>query len=114
MIEHQTKMGQILRESLKSSEWRIVDSAPLPLVCFTREGLDTTQFLATLRDRQSVWMSEAKLGGISVLLACITSFKTTEADIRWVVNEMNRLVDENAAQYTSMQEVVASAQARNE
>ena len=57
-------------------------------------------------------MSEAKLGGIPVLRACITSFKTTEADIRWVVSEMNRLIDENIGQYTSM-EVAASAQARN-
>ena len=42
MIEHQAQMGQVLRESLKSSGWRIVNTTPLPLVCFTRDGLDTT------------------------------------------------------------------------
>lgn len=113
MIEHQTQMGQILRESLKSSGWRIVNKTPLPLICFTRDGLDTTQFLTTLRERQIVWMSEAKLGGVPVLRACITSFKTTEADIRWVVSEMNRLIDKDVGQYTSMQEAAAPAQARN-
>ena len=113
MIEHQTQMGQILRESLKYSGWRIVNKTPLPLVCFTRDGLDTTQFLATLRERQIVWMSEAKLSGVPVLRACITSFKTTEADIRWVVNEMNRLIDKDVGQYTSMQEAAEPARARN-
>jgi glutamate/tyrosine decarboxylase-like PLP-dependent enzyme len=100
MIEHQAQMGQVLRDALKSSGWRIMNTTPLPLVCFTRDALDTTQFLTTLREHQIVWMSEANLSGIPVLRACITNFKTTEADIRWVVNEMNRLFDKNAAQYT--------------
>jgi glutamate/tyrosine decarboxylase-like PLP-dependent enzyme len=113
MIEHQAQMGQILRESLRSSGWQIVNTTPLPLVCFTREGLDTTQFLATLRERQIVWMSEVKLGGVPVLRACITSFRTTETDIRWVVGEMNRLIDEDLGQYIVMQEAAAPAQARN-
>jgi glutamate/tyrosine decarboxylase-like PLP-dependent enzyme len=113
MIEHQTQMGQVLRESLKSSGWRIVNTTPLPLVCFTRDGLDTTQFLATLRERQIVWMSEAKLDHTPVLRACITSFRTTEADIRWVVGEMNRLIDEDVGRYISTQEAAAPAQARN-
>jgi aromatic-L-amino-acid decarboxylase len=113
MIEHQAQMGQILRESLRSSGWQIVNTTPLPLVCFTREGLDTTQFLATLRERQIVWMSEAKLGGVPVLRACITSFRTTETDIRWVVGEMNRLIDEDIGQYIVTQEAAAPAQARN-
>ena len=34
--------------------------------------------------------------GAPVLRACITSFRTTEADIQWVVDEMNRLFYELA------------------
>jgi hypothetical protein len=96
MIEHQTRMGDVLREALRSSGWRIVNSTPLPLVCFTREGLDTTKFLAALRDGQIAWMSEARIGGAPVLRACITSFRTTEADIRWVVGEMERIFQQDA------------------
>ncbi len=113
MIEHQTQMGQVLRESLKSSGWRIINTTPFPLICFTREGLDTTQFLTALREQQIAWMSEASLNGTPVLRACITSFKTTEADIRWVVGEMNRLIDEGIGQCTSTQELLIPAQARN-
>jgi hypothetical protein len=79
-------------------------------VCFTRDGLDTTNFLAVLRERQIVWMSEVQLGGTSVLRACITSFRTTEADIHWVVGEMNRLIHQDASQPSSKQEAVTPAQ----
>ncbi len=92
MIEHQTRMGEVLRESLKCAGWRIVNTTPLPLVCFTRDGLDTTTFLAALHGRQIAWMSEIRLGeGAPVLRACITSFRTTESDIKSVVTEMSRL-----------------------
>jgi glutamate/tyrosine decarboxylase-like PLP-dependent enzyme len=113
MIEHQAQMGHVLRESLQSSGWDIVNDTPLPLVCFTRAGLDTTNFLTALREQQIVWMSEAQLRGIPVLRACITSFRTTEADIHWVVGEMNRLIYQDTANLSSKQEAVAPAQATN-
>jgi glutamate/tyrosine decarboxylase-like PLP-dependent enzyme len=93
MIEHQTRMGDVLREALRSSGWSIVNSTPLPLVCFTREGVVPATFLAALYKQQIAWMSEARLGGIPVIRACITSFRTTETDIHWVVDEMNQLID---------------------
>jgi len=93
MIEHQARMGEVLREALQSAGWRIVNRTPLPLVCFTREGLDNKRFLASLYERQIAWMSEVRLAGANpVLRACITSFKTTESDIRWVVGEMEGLL----------------------
>jgi glutamate/tyrosine decarboxylase-like PLP-dependent enzyme len=92
MIEHQTRMGDVLRDALKASGWRIVNSTPLPLVCFTRDGLVPTDFLAALHQRQIAWMSVARVGDTPVVRACITSFRTTEEDIKWVVSEMNRLV----------------------
>src|ERR1051326_2634688 len=73
MIEHQARMGDVLRESLRAAGWRIVNRTPLPVVCFTRDGLDTTAFLAALYARQIAWMSEVRLGGAPpVLRACVT------------------------------------------
>jgi glutamate/tyrosine decarboxylase-like PLP-dependent enzyme len=93
MIEHQTRMGDVLRETLKSAGWRVVNTTPLPLVCFTRDGLVTTKFLAALYERQIAWMSEVRLGDSApVVRACVTSFRTTESDIEWVVREMGRLI----------------------
>jgi aromatic-L-amino-acid decarboxylase len=91
MIEHQARIGDVLRDSLKLAGWRIVNNTPLPVVCFTRDGLDTTRFLAALYERQIAWMSEVRLGGAPVLRACITSFRTTESDVQQVVNEMRVL-----------------------
>ena len=86
--------GELLRECSGGYGWRIVNSTPLPVVCFTRDGLVPRAFLAALRERQIAWMSEAQLGGVPVVRACITSFRTTEQDIEWVVSEMNSLVSE--------------------
>jgi aromatic-L-amino-acid decarboxylase len=97
MIEHQTRMGDLLRESLKRAGWQIVNRTPLPVVCFTREGVDTTALLAALLERQIAWMSEVRIrNGPPVVRACITSFRTTESDIKWVVTEMSRLHEETA------------------
>ncbi len=92
MIEHQARMGRLLRESLQLSGWRVVNATPLPLVCFTRDRLDTSKIVAALQERQIAWMSEVQLHGVPVVRACITSFRTTEIDIACVVREMNQLV----------------------
>jgi glutamate/tyrosine decarboxylase-like PLP-dependent enzyme len=96
MIEHQTRMGQLLKKLLAESGWRIVNDTPLPLVCFTRDGLDIPRFLKSLHEGQIAWMSEARIRGAAVLRACITSFRTTELDVHWVVGEMNRLTGDRA------------------
>jgi glutamate/tyrosine decarboxylase-like PLP-dependent enzyme len=92
MIEQQAHMGDVLRESLKGAGWRIVNTTPLPVVCFTRDGLDTSRFLISLYERQIAWMSEVRLGDAPALRACITSFRTTESHIRQVVSEMDELL----------------------
>ena len=92
MIERQARLGEFLRDSLARAGWRIVNSTPFPLVCFTRDGLVTSRFLAALYRRQLAWMSEVRLaGGAPVLRACITSFRTTEADIDRVVRDMSEM-----------------------
>jgi aromatic-L-amino-acid/L-tryptophan decarboxylase len=93
MIEHQARMGDVLRESLQRAGFRVVNRTPLPLVCFTRDGLVASRFLAELYERQIAWMSEVRLRDEPpVVRACVTSFRTQESDIEWVVGEMSRLV----------------------
>lgn len=92
MIDHQARLGHVLRQALRRTGWRVVNSSPLPVVCFTRDGLDTTAFLTALYRRQIAWMSEVRLaGGPPVLRACITSFRTTASEVEAVVEEMSRL-----------------------
>lgn len=96
IIDRQTRMGDLLRQSLSSSGWTIMNTTPLPLVCFSREGLDIPSFLAAIRERQIAWVSQAEIDGIPVVRACITSYRTTERDVLRVVDEMNRLVASEA------------------
>jgi glutamate/tyrosine decarboxylase-like PLP-dependent enzyme len=92
MIAHQVRMGDLLREGLRREGWRIVNGTPLPLVCFTRDGLVAKAFLSALHRQQIAWMSEVRLGdGPPVVRAAITSFKTTPADIDQVVGNMTRI-----------------------
>jgi glutamate/tyrosine decarboxylase-like PLP-dependent enzyme len=91
-IEHQARMGDLLRDSLARAGWTIVNRTPLPLVCFTRSGLDVGRFIADLCERQIAWMSEVRLGDSPpVVRACVTSLRTRKEDIDYVVREMTRL-----------------------
>ena len=92
MIEHQAHMADVLRERLRRTGWRIVNQTPLPVVWFSRDGLDAQRVVAALQKRQIAWMSAVEFDGISALRACITSFRTTEQDIECVVREINRLL----------------------
>ncbi len=92
LIEGQAEVGEYLRQSLRRAGFAIVNRTPFPVVCFTREGLDHRAFLARLYERQIAWMSEAFVGaGRPVLRACITSYRTTHADIDRVVREIAEL-----------------------
>jgi glutamate/tyrosine decarboxylase-like PLP-dependent enzyme len=93
MIERQAALGDMLRAALERAGWRIVNRTPLPVVCFTRDDLDVGSFLANLHEQQIAWMSEVRLGGgPPAIRACVTSIRTTESDIDFVVGEMSRLV----------------------
>ncbi|HYR41784.1 MAG TPA: aminotransferase class V-fold PLP-dependent enzyme [Terriglobia bacterium] len=92
MIEHQTRIGELLRQTLRRTGWHLLNTTPLPVVCFTRENLNITNFLSALYQRQIAWMSEVRLGdGTPAIRACITSYRTTEQDIERVVNEINEI-----------------------
>ncbi|MGB7190176.1 MAG: pyridoxal-dependent decarboxylase [Acidobacteriaceae bacterium] len=97
MIEQQAEMGNLLRELLVASGWLVVNDTPLPLVCFTRDGLDVPKFLNELRNRQIAWMSPVTVSGVPAVRACITNFKTTEQDVRWVVDEISKVAGRSSA-----------------
>ena len=91
-LDHQARMAELLRVSLQATGWRIVNATPLPLVCFTREGVVPSALLEELRQRQVAWMSETEVKGEPVIRACITSFRTSASQIEWIVEQMNLLV----------------------
>ena len=94
LMDRQTALGQLLRDLLLDSGWRVLNDTPLPVVCFARDGVDSKHILDGLREQQTAWMSLAEVGGTVAIRACITSFKTSSEDVRMVVEELNRIADE--------------------
>ena len=98
MIEHQARMADLLRELLLRDGWRIVNDTPLPVVCFTRDGLDMGKFVDGLHQRQTAWMAATRLrNGEPVARACVTSYRTSADDITEVVAAMKRQLHETAS-----------------
>lgn len=98
LIDHQTDMGDRLRALLTGAGWETVNATPLPLVCFTHpriaDGeLSTRDVLEFINARGRVWISDVKLKDRDpVLRACITSYRTEAADLRCLVDELERAV----------------------
>jgi glutamate/tyrosine decarboxylase-like PLP-dependent enzyme len=93
-IDHQARMGDVLRSKLTKAGWMIVNETVLPLVCFTHADIrsgqrTTTEILETIYARGNAWISDVVLGGQErVLRACITSFRTNEQDLDSLINEL--------------------------
>jgi aromatic-L-amino-acid/L-tryptophan decarboxylase len=86
-IEHDCRLGDRLRERLRRDGWRIVNETPLPVVCFVPEEQEEgagERLAAIARHVEAsglAWISVAQLGDRRALRACITSHRSTEADV---------------------------------
>jgi aromatic-L-amino-acid decarboxylase len=97
-IERQAAMGALLRERLATAGWLLVNDSPLAIVCFTHPEIEVGRTTAravvdTVVGRGQAWISEVRLSGpIVALRACITSHRTSEADIDVLVDELERAI----------------------
>jgi aromatic-L-amino-acid decarboxylase len=86
-IEHDCRLGDRLRARLRRDGWRVVNETPLPLVCFVPDhnedsAVDRLNLIAReVEASRAAWISVAQLGGRHALRACITSHRSTEADV---------------------------------
>jgi aromatic-L-amino-acid decarboxylase len=98
LVEQQAAMGELLRERLKSSAWRLVNDSPLAVVCFTHPEIENgTKTAAEVVDgvvgRGRAWISQVRLSGpVVALRACITSHRTTPDDVDVLVDELQRAI----------------------
>ncbi len=97
-IRHQTAMGDLLRRKLIQNDWRVVNSTPLPTICFEngQEGAVNSlevlvQIAAPILKSGRAWISTTRLGGLRpVLRATITNYRTEPADLEALVSDLNR------------------------
>jgi aromatic-L-amino-acid decarboxylase len=92
MTERAVAMADLLREKLRAAGWRLANDTPLPLACFAPAGDASPEALqriaGAVQRRGRAWISYAVIGGAPVLRACITSFRTDEADLDALVAEL--------------------------
>ena len=90
VIMHQVNMGNLLRETLKSNGWKVINDTPLPLVCFSDEKrFSDPGFARSICDgvikSAEAWLSVYPVNGINTIRACITNYKTASKDIEELV-----------------------------
>jgi len=95
LIDHQARMGDALRTKLENAGFQLVNDTPLPLVCFTHpQAADPAAIARAVVDSGRAWISTVALpNDTRALRACITSYRTTEADLDILIEELSRAVD---------------------
>lgn len=97
-IEHQARMGVLIRERLTADGWRVLNDSPFPLVCFTHETLgngehQTKRFIDRIIERRRVWISNVHLPRVGwALRACVTSYRTNEGDVDVLMDELRTVL----------------------
>src|SRR5205085_2456760 len=93
VIRQQTAMGALLRRELEQNDWAIMNETELPVVCFidrARGDAQLNEIAADVLASGRAWISTTRLGtGQQVLRACITNYRTDEADVRTLVQAVN-------------------------
>ncbi|MDX2415317.1 MAG: pyridoxal-dependent decarboxylase, partial [Bacteroidales bacterium] len=94
VIDHQTRMGNLLRAKLLKNKWNILNKSPLPLVCFSDETYKndhnfTSTILQNILDSGKSWISIYPINTIPAFRVCITNYNTSEKDLDKLVDELN-------------------------
>lgn len=97
-INHQTRMGKLLKRQLIQNGWDIKNDTDLPVVCFTKAEFAkdtnfTSAILSNILANGRSWLSAYHINGTPTLRACITNYSTTADDITELIDELNKEVD---------------------
>jgi glutamate/tyrosine decarboxylase-like PLP-dependent enzyme len=93
VVERMADVGEVLRRRLRAAGWGLANATPLPVVCATLGGPPERvgALVAEVQRRGRAWVSEVVLAGrVRAVRACVTSFRTTEADVDVLVEELER------------------------
>lgn len=99
VLRNQIRMGERLRELLKASDWEVVNSTPLPVICFKSKNAEVNRRLQEIADRIGrsgrAWITTTKLTNHEglVLRAGISNFATEEVHL----HELTALLGQEAA-----------------
>ena len=94
VIDHQTKMGILLKERLQSSGWNVANKTLLPVICFHDDSLSEyqmTKLCSEINSSGKYWVSNYPIGHLNTIRACITNYQTNEITIDHFVKLIEEL-----------------------
>lgn len=95
LVSHQISIGRYLRQKLVALGWQVINATPLPIVCFTKNGLNISSLLTQLEQKKIGWISRLFLSdGREVLRGCITNYKTEKKDIDQIIEFLGEYENE--------------------
>ena len=85
-FDHDTELGDYLRQRLTDTGWDTINDTPLPVVCFVDPGAPQDmahhqRIVDQVLDTGQAWISTTAVDGRPTIRACITSHRTTHKDI---------------------------------
>ena len=87
-LRNQVKMGVRLREMLSEAGWKVLGTTPLPVVCFEGE-LPSEEIAKRVADSGRSWITTTHFEGRTVLRAGIANYRTTEKDLKTLVDTLS-------------------------
>jgi glutamate/tyrosine decarboxylase-like PLP-dependent enzyme len=98
-IDHDMRLGDLLRHRLIEAGWQLTNDTPMPVVCATHRSAPTEstaawQWHVELAERVNTsgtaWVSPVLVAGTPAIRACITSWRTQADDIEKLTEAMNQ------------------------
>jgi glutamate/tyrosine decarboxylase-like PLP-dependent enzyme len=89
-LDHDTELGDYLRQRLLHNGWDTINDTPLPVVCFIDPAFPQDmphhqRIVDQVLDTGQAWISTTIVNGRPTIRACITSHRTTHQDIDTLV-----------------------------
>ncbi|ONI75153.1 hypothetical protein ALI144C_41135 [Actinosynnema sp. ALI-1.44] len=93
-LERDVELGELLASRLAGRGWLRINDTPLPVVCVANPDVDSPTWHAAVAAevvrRGHAWVSALRLDGRPAIRLCVTSYRTTEADIDLVAAELDK------------------------
>lgn len=95
IIAHQFNMGIVLKNLLHENGWVIINSSPLPVLCFSHPVLlkkaqsFTTELVERVNSTGETWLSTYPINNHLTIRACITNYNTKKVDLEKIVHLLN-------------------------
>jgi NADH dehydrogenase len=98
-IDHDMRLGDLLRHRLIEAGWQLTNDTPMPVVCATHRSAPTEstaawQWHVELAERVNTsgtaWVSPVLVARTPAIRACITSWRTQADDIEKLTEAMNQ------------------------